>query len=138
MSADGTALAHGVLTGIRGAKSQAKVKMRTELSSVTVSGPEAALQLAEQASDDLRAAGNIVGDLTFAPREFGEEILDINLPSMNGFEVLERTNHPANRVRPCRPHEQVSAEPTRATMPQDHELCSRTVFTGFGPSRSLR
>ncbi len=64
----------GVLTGIRGAKSQAKVKMRTELSSVTVSGPEAALQLAEQASDDLRAAGNIVGNLTFAPRESGEEI----------------------------------------------------------------
>ena len=64
----------GVLTGIRGAKSQAKVKMRTELSAVTVSGPSAALQLAEQAADDLRAAGNIVGELRFSPRETGDEI----------------------------------------------------------------
>ena len=54
-----------VLTGIRGAKSQAKVKMRTELSSVTVTGPAEALALAEQVSDDLRAAGNVSGDLLF-------------------------------------------------------------------------
>jgi valyl-tRNA synthetase len=64
----------GVLTGIRGAKSQAKVKMRTELSAVTVAGPSAALQLAEQAADDLRAAGNIVGELRFSPRDTGDEI----------------------------------------------------------------
>ena len=56
-----------VLTGIRGAKSQAKVKMRTELSKVTVSGPAEALALAEQAADDLRAAGNVVGELAFEP-----------------------------------------------------------------------
>ena len=54
-----------VLTGIRGAKSQAKVKMRTELASVRVTGPTEAISLAEQASEDLRAAGNIVGELTF-------------------------------------------------------------------------
>jgi valyl-tRNA synthetase len=58
----------GALGGIRGAKSQAKVKMRTGLSSVTVHGPAAALELAEEAAGDLRAAGNIVGELTFAPR----------------------------------------------------------------------
>jgi valyl-tRNA synthetase len=55
----------GVLTGIRGAKSQAKVKMRTALASVTVTGPADAVALAEQAAGDLRAAGNVVGDLTF-------------------------------------------------------------------------
>ncbi|HEY0774121.1 MAG TPA: valine--tRNA ligase, partial [Nocardioidaceae bacterium] len=55
-----------VLTGIRGAKSQAKVKMRTELSAVTVTGPADAVALAEQAAEDLRAAGNITGELTFA------------------------------------------------------------------------
>ena len=61
-----------VLTGIRGAKSQAKVKMRTELSAVTVTGPADAVALAEQAAEDLRAAGNITGELTFA--EGGGEI----------------------------------------------------------------
>ncbi|HET6628020.1 MAG TPA: valine--tRNA ligase [Nocardioidaceae bacterium] len=62
-----------VLTGIRGAKSQARVKMRTALSSVTVTGPAAALELAERAADDLRASGNIIGDLTFTPAA-GDEI----------------------------------------------------------------
>jgi valyl-tRNA synthetase len=63
-----------ILTGIRGAKSQAKVKMRTGLSSVAVTGPAAAMELAEQAADDLRAAGNIVGDLTFTARDGGDEV----------------------------------------------------------------
>ncbi len=54
-----------VLTGIRGAKSQAKVKMRAELSSVTVTGPAEDIALAQQAADDLRAAGNVTGDMTF-------------------------------------------------------------------------
>jgi valyl-tRNA synthetase len=61
-----------VLAGIRGAKSQAKVKMRTPLSSVTVSGPTEQLALAERAADDLRAAGNVLADLTFTPG--GDEI----------------------------------------------------------------
>ncbi|MGZ4536848.1 MAG: class I tRNA ligase family protein, partial [Nocardioidaceae bacterium] len=55
-----------VLAGIRGAKSQAKVSMRTELARATVSGPAAALALAERAAGDLRAAGRVVGELTFA------------------------------------------------------------------------
>jgi valyl-tRNA synthetase len=62
-----------VLSGIRGAKSQAKVKMRAELSSATVTGPAEALALAERAGDDLRAAGTITGDLRFAPGD-GTEI----------------------------------------------------------------
>ena len=57
------------LGGIRGAKSQAKVSMRTELSRVAVSGPAAAVALAEKAADDLRAAGRITGELTFTPSD---------------------------------------------------------------------
>ncbi len=63
-----------VLTGIRGAKSKAKVKMRTPLASVTVTGPAEALALAEQAADDLRAAGSITGALTFAGNDTAGEI----------------------------------------------------------------
>ncbi|HEX6876140.1 MAG TPA: valine--tRNA ligase [Nocardioidaceae bacterium] len=58
-----------VLTGIRGAKSQAKVKMRAELASVAVTGPTETVALVEQVADDLRAAGNISGDLTFSAAE---------------------------------------------------------------------
>ena len=61
-----------VLTGVRGAKSQAKVKMRTALSSVTVSGPAEQLKAAERAADDLRAAGTITGGLTFTPTDAPE------------------------------------------------------------------
>jgi valyl-tRNA synthetase len=53
------------LRGIRGAKSNAKVSMRTELSRATVHGPADALELAERAGEDLRAAGKITGDLSF-------------------------------------------------------------------------
>jgi valyl-tRNA synthetase len=52
-----------VLSQLRKAKSESKVSMRTELTAARVSGPDAAL--AEHAADDLRAAGRIVGDLTF-------------------------------------------------------------------------
>lgn len=57
------------LGGIRGAKSQAKVSMRTELSRVVVTGPAEAVALAEQAADDLRAAGRVTGELTFTPTD---------------------------------------------------------------------
>jgi valyl-tRNA synthetase len=53
------------LIGIRGAKSQAKVSMRHELTRVTISGPEAQLRAAELAADDLRATGRITGELSF-------------------------------------------------------------------------
>jgi len=63
------------LRGIRGAKSAAKVSMRAELSRVTVTGPPAAVALAEQAADDLRAAGKVTGDLTFiGTDDLGSEI----------------------------------------------------------------
>jgi valyl-tRNA synthetase len=62
------------LTGIRGAKSQAKAKMRAPLSRVEVSGPAGLVEAAEQAADDLRAVGTIVGDLVFTVREDATEI----------------------------------------------------------------
>jgi len=62
-----------VLTGIRGAKSQAKVKMRAELATVAVTGPAVELDLARQAADDLRAAGNVVGELRFTAAD-GDQI----------------------------------------------------------------
>jgi valyl-tRNA synthetase len=63
------------LTGIRGVKSQAKVSMRTELTKATVSGPADALALAEQATEDLRSAGKITGELEFAPSEDAEIVV---------------------------------------------------------------
>jgi valyl-tRNA synthetase len=62
----------GALTGIRGAKSQAKVSMRAELTSAVVSGQAAAVALAEQAADDLRAAGKITGELSFTASDSPE------------------------------------------------------------------
>ncbi|MDN4172692.1 valine--tRNA ligase [Nocardioides sp. SOB77] len=53
------------LAGIRGAKSQAKVSMRAELSRVEVTGPEALVRAAEVAADDLRRSGKVVGELVF-------------------------------------------------------------------------
>jgi valyl-tRNA synthetase len=59
------------LAGIRGAKSQAKVSMRTPLSRVEISGPAEVVALAEKAAEDLRAAGKIEGELVFTPAEAG-------------------------------------------------------------------
>jgi valyl-tRNA synthetase len=62
------------LTGIRGAKSQAKAKMRAPLSRVVITGPEALVGAARQAQDDLRAVGNVVGDLEFVADESATEL----------------------------------------------------------------
>lgn len=66
-AADGSAIdaIAAALAGIRGAKSTAKVSMRTELSRVEITGPEALVKHAELATTDLRAAGKITGDLVF-------------------------------------------------------------------------
>jgi valyl-tRNA synthetase len=60
------------LIGIRGAKSQAKVSMRAELSRVEISGPEALVRGAELAEADLRAVGKITGELVFTATEGSE------------------------------------------------------------------
>ncbi|NUS52240.1 MAG: valine--tRNA ligase, partial [Nocardioidaceae bacterium] len=57
------------LAGIRGAKSTAKVSMRTELAHAEVAGPADLLALAERAAEDLKAAGRITGELTFTPTD---------------------------------------------------------------------
>ena len=66
---DVLAVAGEVLAGIRGAKSEAKVSMKTEVSKVEVSGPADRIALAERAEQDLRAAGRIVGEIVWSPAE---------------------------------------------------------------------
>jgi valyl-tRNA synthetase len=66
-AADGAAVdaIAAALAGIRGAKSTAKVSMRTELTRVEITGPEQLVRHAEVATADLRAAGKITGELVF-------------------------------------------------------------------------
>lgn len=66
-AADGAAVdaIAAALAGIRGAKSTAKVSMRTELTRVEITGPEQLVRHAEVATADLRAAGKITGELLF-------------------------------------------------------------------------
>jgi valyl-tRNA synthetase len=53
------------LVGIRGAKSQAKVSMRRELTAVEFTGLQATLDAVRLAEDDLRRAGRITADPTY-------------------------------------------------------------------------
>jgi valyl-tRNA synthetase len=62
------------LVGIRGAKSQAKVSMRHELTKVRISGPEPLVRAAELAADDLRKTGKITGKLKFTVDETATEL----------------------------------------------------------------
>ena len=53
------------LSGLRKAKSEAKVKMRTEISAAVVAGPGDRIEQVRAALDDLRAAGKVSGDIAF-------------------------------------------------------------------------
>ncbi len=61
-------VAAGELLGaLRGAKSEAKVSMRTEVVTATARGPGRTLELAGRAIADVRAAGRVTGELTMTP-----------------------------------------------------------------------
>ncbi len=67
------------LAGVRGAKSVAKVSMRTEVAQARVSGSAEALALVEAAADDLRAAGRITGGLVLTAREGADISVEADL-----------------------------------------------------------
>ena len=49
----------GALAGVRGAKSQAKVSQRTDVTRAVVTGPQEALDRVRAGADDLRATGRV-------------------------------------------------------------------------------
>jgi len=63
-----------LLAGLRGAKSGAKVSMRTEVLTALVRGKPSRLDLAELAVDDVRAAGKVSGLLTMEPQEDADRL----------------------------------------------------------------
>jgi valyl-tRNA synthetase len=58
-----------VLVTIRGAKSQAKVSMRTEITEAHFSGSAAGLTHLRSVETDLRAVGHITGEMTWTETE---------------------------------------------------------------------
>ena len=63
---------------IRGAKSQAKVSMRTEVAAARFSGPPEALAHLQAVESDLRAVGRITGEVTWTEAE-GPVTVDVTL-----------------------------------------------------------
>jgi valyl-tRNA synthetase len=57
------------LTAVRGAKSQAKVSMKTAVGRAAISGPEQSLIRLRAAEGDLRAVGHLVGEVTWTVGE---------------------------------------------------------------------
>ncbi len=65
-----------MLAGIRGAKSTAKVSQRTAVTGLVVRGSEQRLEIVKRALNDVRAAGNITGEVEFVvdPSQQGGDI----------------------------------------------------------------
>jgi valyl-tRNA synthetase len=66
-------LAAKVLAGVRGAKSSAKVGMKTEVSALIVTGAQQHLDLLRLALDDVVAAGRVSGEITLSADESATE-----------------------------------------------------------------
>ena len=81
-----------VLAGVRGAKSTAKVGMRTPVLRVTIIGPESALEAIRSAESDLRAVGSITGDLELVVAEDSEVRVDAVLGSLRRKGDLRRAS----------------------------------------------
>ena len=65
-----------VLAGVRGAKSTAKVGMRTPVELATITGPTAALEAVRSAERDLRAVGSITGELRLVAAEDSDVLVE--------------------------------------------------------------
>ncbi len=65
-----------VLVGVRGAKSTAKVGMRTPVVEATITGPTDALEAVRSAERDLRAVGSITGELRLVAAEDSEVVVE--------------------------------------------------------------
>lgn len=68
------AVAGAALAGIRGAKSAAKVGMKTAVTSVEVRGGSGDLRLLERSLEDVRAAGHVDGEVTLTADESADEL----------------------------------------------------------------
>ena len=66
------------LAEIRGAKSKAKVSMKTEVSMAKVYGPAPALARLQLVESDLRAVGRMTGDLSWVEAD-GPIAVDVTL-----------------------------------------------------------
>ena len=63
-------------SGVRGAKSTAKVGMRTPVVEATITGPTEALEAIRGAERDLRAVGSITGELHLVAAEDSEVVVE--------------------------------------------------------------
>jgi len=67
------------LAGIRGAKSNAKLSQRTEVSALAFTGPQTTLDLLAAAMVDLAAASRVTGEVTSTATETGDLVVEATL-----------------------------------------------------------
>ncbi|MBA2417701.1 MAG: hypothetical protein H0V59_01980, partial [Nocardioidaceae bacterium] len=80
-------VAAAALAGIRGAKSTAKVGMKTPVTSAEVRAPQQRLDQLMRALDDVRAAGRVVGDVKLVADESAQPLTvlaELDIPDKVG------------------------------------------------------